>query len=564
MPADADVDSLADHYENTLECDYDKNVTNLYEAIEKEAFESVVTFLTTEKWSLLTFTKDVLSPDSQARTWVTRFDPNGKVRWSQLPLHAAIIFRAPINVVKALIDLYPLSVQCTDDQRMLPLHLAIRVGARDNIMNLLIKCFPNALVTENQHGILPYAIMGRDVRKEYTESVQQIVKYITRRVKSSQRESSQEKTEDLEEAMEEHSQRVAVLENDNLELKNELSDAKIELAIYKERCRMLERMITDTKSTIVPETIADNASRVISRANTALANTADPKETGAGIRQDTNAPVKKGVNLDSSRHDKKPDKLLDTTTKIDSHALSSIKFKLANMVFNPDDDSGRSACESTNASTASSLNLKVHRQLEHTDLCWDFILSDQDKEPEVFPHYDSNRKKYTMANTLDSSTKDAGSTMCESTIASATSSVDLNTIRRERKNNSSVKFRESTNNNASTTSSVHQHEQQDVCWNELRDMICNSNDIVSKSETKEKLNCSNPSFVFRESMDKFALDLVPKDDQKKRETRADTETTSRRQKDVPTKKHFFDRGWGYARHPDPNTTIHEGEEAYMI
>ena len=515
MPADADVDSLVDHYENTLECDYDKNVTNLYEAIEKGSFESVVTFLTTEKWSLLTFTKDLLSPDSQARTWVTRFDLNGKVRWSQLPLHAAIIFRAPISVVKALIDLYPLSVQCTDDQRMLPLHLAIRVGAKDNIMNLLIKCFPNALVTENQHGILPYAIMGRDVRKEYTESVQQIVKHITRRVKTSQKESSLEETEDHEEAMEEHSMRVTALENDNLELKNELSDARIELAIYKERCRMLERMITDTKSTIVPETIADSASRVISRANTALANTADPK----GIRQDTNAPAKKRVNT----------------------------------LLEPDDDSDRSACQSTNASTTSSLNLKVHQQLELTDLCW---------EPDVFPHDDSreisNRKKYTIANTIDSSTRDAGSTMCESTIASATSSVNLNTIHRESRNNSSVKFRESTNNNATTASSlnlnnaIHQHEQQDVCWNELRDMICNSNEIVSKSETKERLKSSNPSFVFRESIEKFALDLVPKD-QKERETRADTETTSSRQK-YP----------GYARYPDPNMTIHESEEGYMI
>jgi hypothetical protein len=553
MPVDTDVDSLADHYENTLECDYDKNVTNLYEAIEKGAFESVLAFLTTEKWSLLTFTKDVLSPESQARTWVTRFHPNGKVRWSQLPLHAAIIFRAPMNVVKALIDLYPLSVQCTDDQRMLPLHLAIRVGAKDSIMNLLIKCFPNALVTENQHGKVPYAIMGRDVRTNYTESVQQIVKYITRKVTVSQQESSQEKTEDLEDAMDKHSQCVTTLENDNLELKHELSDARVELAIYKERCRMLERMVTDTKSTIVPETITNNASRVISRANIALANTADPKDTGANMRQATNTSMKRSVNFNSRRHHEEPDLLPDTTTKYDSHRISKIKFKLANTFLDPE-DSDASACQSTNASTTSSLNLKVNRQLEQTDMCWNFILDDHEKEPDIFLHDDSreiSRNKYTVVNTLDSYTKDAGSTMCESTNGSATSSVNLNAVHRESTNNTSATS--SVNLNA-----IHQNEQSDICWNELRHMIRNSTDIALTSETKEKLNSSSPGFIFRESMEKM-MELVPKE----RETRADTETTSRRQKDPPTRKHAFDKSH-YASYADPNYTIPEGEEGYMI
>jgi len=112
IPSDAD---LIDNCGTVLECDYDRNVTNLYNAIEKRAWDSIATFLATEKWSFLAFSKDVLSPESQARTWVTRFDPNGKVRWSQLPIHAAIIFRAPKCVVKALVDIYPLSVQCTYD-----------------------------------------------------------------------------------------------------------------------------------------------------------------------------------------------------------------------------------------------------------------------------------------------------------------------------------------------------------------------------------------------------------------------------------------------------------------
>eukprot|EP00536_Pseudo-nitzschia_multiseries_P016437 jgi/Psemu1/221364/e_gw1.1116.8.1 len=141
--------------ETVLECDYDKNVTNLYRNIETKAWSSVECFFETGKWAYIHFTKDALSPSEQARTWVTRFESNGKVRWSQLPLHAAIIFGAPKGIVEFLIELYPLSARCTDDQGMLPLHLAFRAGSNDGIMNLLIKGFPEALVTQNQRGLLP-------------------------------------------------------------------------------------------------------------------------------------------------------------------------------------------------------------------------------------------------------------------------------------------------------------------------------------------------------------------------------------------------------------------------
>ena len=204
--------------EDVLECDYDKNITNLYQAIEKQAWDSVSTFLETEKWSYIFFTKDIRSPEKQARTWVTRFHPDGEVRWSQLPLHAAIIFGAPEIIVNALIKLYPLSVRCTDDQQLLPLHLAFRVGAEDSIMNLLIQSFPEALDTKSQRGNVPYAIVGKRSRKDYTESVQQIIKHITRNVISSQEELSREKTAELEDAMAVQTRIVKTLETENLEL----------------------------------------------------------------------------------------------------------------------------------------------------------------------------------------------------------------------------------------------------------------------------------------------------------------------------------------------------------
>ncbi len=244
VPVQADY--LADPPETSLECDYDKNVTNLYDAIEKGAWDSVLNFLTTKKWSFVSFDNDPQSPEAQTRTWVTRFDPSGRVRWSQLPLHAAIIFHAPVSVIEALVDLYPLSVQCTDDQRMLPLHLAVRSGANDAIMNLLIRSFPEALVARNQSGALPFNVNGSHVRKDYTETIYQIVQHTTQRVVASQKKWSQQRTDNLEGTMEEQSELVKSLENDKDRLEHRLKKAKREISMWKKKCRDMEKGIMET------------------------------------------------------------------------------------------------------------------------------------------------------------------------------------------------------------------------------------------------------------------------------------------------------------------------------
>lgn len=241
-----DTDSL-DPHETSLECDYDKSVTNLYDAIEKRNWNSVMTFLDTKRWSVLSLATDILTPDSQTRTWVTRFDHTGKIRWSQLPIHAAIIFKAPLKVVKGLIDSYPLSVRCTDDQGMLPLHLAFRVGAKDEIVNILIRCFPDGLLAKNQYGRLPYTIDGREVRKDFSQTIQQVVKHTARQVSSTQRKVTREKTDDLEDTMEQQKERVNELEHEKEDLEHKLAKAKTEIAVLRERCRMFEKMNGEAK-----------------------------------------------------------------------------------------------------------------------------------------------------------------------------------------------------------------------------------------------------------------------------------------------------------------------------
>ena len=156
--AAAQIDNDADKtVEEAYECDYERDCTPLYRAIENaiEAadFEPIVKFLDTGYWSP-SFFSDPITPADQARTWVTRFDdvdPN-KVKWSQLPLHLAIVCGAPPSVIGRLVRLYPQALRCTDDQHMLPLHLALRHGSDDEVVAFLLMKFPDAVNAKGKNG----------------------------------------------------------------------------------------------------------------------------------------------------------------------------------------------------------------------------------------------------------------------------------------------------------------------------------------------------------------------------------------------------------------------------
>lgn len=153
MAEDSDVAKTVDE---ALECDYERDCTPLYKQIENEEWNSVAKFLDTGYWPG-NFFADSIPPADQARTWVTRFDPNDnkKVRWSQLPLHLAIVIEAPYEIVGRLIELYPQAVRCTDDQHMLPLHLAMRHGSSDRIVDLLLAAFPDAVNAKGKNDRTP-------------------------------------------------------------------------------------------------------------------------------------------------------------------------------------------------------------------------------------------------------------------------------------------------------------------------------------------------------------------------------------------------------------------------
>ncbi len=137
---------VAEQEKNRLrEVDYERNVTQLYTLIEKKRWTKAI-----ERCKQVPL---------EARTWVLRYEknPSGakKLRWRLLPIHTAVIFRAPVTLIKCLVEAYPESPQQQDDQHMLPLHLACRTVSSQEVVTSLVNYFPEALYEEDHKGRIP-------------------------------------------------------------------------------------------------------------------------------------------------------------------------------------------------------------------------------------------------------------------------------------------------------------------------------------------------------------------------------------------------------------------------
>ncbi|KAI2508955.1 hypothetical protein MHU86_5450 [Fragilaria crotonensis] len=128
----------------TRECDFDKDPTPLYLELQKKDWEAAVSRAVTDP--------------GEARTWVVRKEFDGKLRWRLLPLHAAIIFKAPEQVIEALLGAYPSGAECKDDQGMLPLHLAFRNGSTEGVVNLLLVAYPQSIDVKDRKGRIPLVL----------------------------------------------------------------------------------------------------------------------------------------------------------------------------------------------------------------------------------------------------------------------------------------------------------------------------------------------------------------------------------------------------------------------
>lgn len=246
--------------EGILECDYDTQVTKLYQSIEERQWEDVLYFLETGKWyntSIFNaFGEQGDSPSVQARTWVTALDETGNVRWCQLPLHAAVTFLAPISVIQKLIEINPKSVRCADDQDMLPLHYAFRFGAEDDILAHLLDKFPQAIGKSAVKNRLPLDLAQYGPRVERGIIIHYYIQSAIRNAKTEwdgeyeKMVSSMKNTADVELRRELHSKKkkLAAAMEELARTKNELQALQNEKAAEKRSYISANQSLRSNKS----------------------------------------------------------------------------------------------------------------------------------------------------------------------------------------------------------------------------------------------------------------------------------------------------------------------------
>jgi len=127
-----------------FECDYDNNPTELYLCVQRKDWEGAI--------------ERSASCPHEASTWVSRKEADGKLRWRLLPLHAAIIFRAPERTISALLFAFAQGAACKDDQGMLALHLAFRNGCDEEVIQLLLMAYPQSVDVQDRKGRTPMVL----------------------------------------------------------------------------------------------------------------------------------------------------------------------------------------------------------------------------------------------------------------------------------------------------------------------------------------------------------------------------------------------------------------------
>jgi len=166
---DRDIKTRAGDIRSLPECDYDTDCSALYRQIQLKNWQSVNQFLLTGYWTGGLF-PDRSPPTDQACTWVTKYDKKEKrkkVVWTHLPIHAALIYGAPDNIIKVLIKICPATLRCADDRRMLPLHLAFMHGSSDQALGMVLDEFPDGFTVRNIQGRTPAecAVDGPNYRR---------------------------------------------------------------------------------------------------------------------------------------------------------------------------------------------------------------------------------------------------------------------------------------------------------------------------------------------------------------------------------------------------------------
>ena len=99
--------------------------------------------------AIIRFTND-------CKTWVvTRGQKEDQLRFRALPLHAALVFGAPDDLVMKIYSSYPLAARGRDVRGRLPIHLAMEHKASNTIVSLLIEAFPKGIFATDKKDMTP-------------------------------------------------------------------------------------------------------------------------------------------------------------------------------------------------------------------------------------------------------------------------------------------------------------------------------------------------------------------------------------------------------------------------
>jgi ankyrin repeat protein len=154
---------------STLEVDYDKNLTELYQAITDQNWKRAASISQSDPiqaaiWVVRHYQDDEDDDDNNENVAGTTSSRNGRttlddeepeIMWRFLPLHSACARQPPVETIAALLKAYPDAAKCVDDQGMYALHYACGNQAEPAVIRLLLHTFPRAAAISDPRGMLP-------------------------------------------------------------------------------------------------------------------------------------------------------------------------------------------------------------------------------------------------------------------------------------------------------------------------------------------------------------------------------------------------------------------------
>jgi Ankyrin repeat len=142
---------------STLEVDYDKNLTKLYQSITDQDWKLAASICQKDPIQAAVWVVRHYNDDNEENNTasVTSPEQEPEIMWRFLPLHSACARQPPRATIVALLNAYPDAAKCVDDQGMYALHYACGNQADESVIRLLLTVFSKAAAIPDPRGMLP-------------------------------------------------------------------------------------------------------------------------------------------------------------------------------------------------------------------------------------------------------------------------------------------------------------------------------------------------------------------------------------------------------------------------